>query len=483
MFISGYVVGMSRKLTTNRTFRRACLLLGLTPLLFILTNTTASGKREGEATRFLIAPAIRAEALTKGPDGNLWFAGRDLFPTYENNIGFENKIGRVTPSGEVVEFSLPPMPIEKSGVSAIITGPDANLWFTESGSGKIGRVTTSGGLTEFPLPLAASRPSAIVAGPDGNLWFTEEATDKIGRITPVGVITEFPISPGSGPAGIAVGPDGNLWFTAKKASKIGRVTPAGSVTEYPLPDSGRQPSGITAGPDGNLWFAEEGTPRIGRIAITGSIWEFPLPTKVPAHLISTGPAGDLWFATPTAIGSISPSGHATRPSCLEFCGIPFEALAEGPEGKLWFGAGTTITNGGGGTQLAAAGAPGLIGKFAPPPLTITIGSHAHPVTGSRTTLRLACDGEAASTICTGSLRLTARIRGSQGVKKLTLGHRRYKLISGESRRLGLLLTDRATKLLSRRGSLAVRTTATGRGSGEAVRRIVLHQAGGPEPKR
>lgn len=474
---------MSKKLTTESTFRRACVL-GLIPLLLVLPNAAgASGKREGEATRFPIAPAIRAEALTKGPDGNMWFAGGDLFPTYENNIGFENKIGRVTPSGEVVEFPLPPMPIEKTGVSAITTGPDANLWFTESGSGKIGRMTSSGGLTEFPLPLATSRPSAIVAGSDGNLWFTEEAADKIGRITPVGVITEFPISPGSGPAGIAAGPDGNLWFTAKTAGKIGRVTPAGSVTEYPLPDSGSQPSGITAGPDGKLWFAEEGAPRIGRIATTGSIREFPLPTKVPARLISTGPAGDLWFATPTAIGSISPSGHATRPSCLEFCRIPFSAIAEGPEGELWFGAETAITGGGGGTQLAAAGAPGLIGKFAPPPLTVTIGSRARPVARSRTTLRLACDGEAASTICTGSLRLTARIRDSQGVKKLPLGHRRYKLLSGESRRLGLRLSNRAAKLLSRRGTLAARTIAAGRGGGEAVRRIVLRQAGGPMPKR
>ena len=35
-------------------------------------------------------------------------------------------------------------------------------------------------------------PSFIAGGPDGNLWFTEP-TGKIGRLTPKGALTEFPI--------------------------------------------------------------------------------------------------------------------------------------------------------------------------------------------------------------------------------------------------------------------------------------------------
>jgi hypothetical protein len=48
---------------------------------------------------------------------------------------------------------------------------------------KIGRITTSGTVTEYVIPTANSYPQAIVAGPDGNMWFTEAATNKIGRIT------------------------------------------------------------------------------------------------------------------------------------------------------------------------------------------------------------------------------------------------------------------------------------------------------------
>ena len=46
----------------------------------------------------------------------------------------------------------------------------------------IGKITTSGSITEYELP-ANSKPAGITAGPDGNLWFTDRGTSKVGRIT------------------------------------------------------------------------------------------------------------------------------------------------------------------------------------------------------------------------------------------------------------------------------------------------------------
>ncbi len=40
-----------------------------------------------------------------------------------------------------------------------------------------------GVITEFPVPTASSAPRGIAAGPDVNLWFTEFGVNKIGRIT------------------------------------------------------------------------------------------------------------------------------------------------------------------------------------------------------------------------------------------------------------------------------------------------------------
>src|SRR4051812_16309331 len=63
-----------------------------------------------------------------------------------------------------------------------------------------------GAVTEFAIPTAKSAPLGITRGADGNVWFTESTTNKIGRITPAGVVTEFPIpTPRGVPIGIAAG--------------------------------------------------------------------------------------------------------------------------------------------------------------------------------------------------------------------------------------------------------------------------------------
>ncbi len=60
-------------------------------------------------------------------------------------------------------------------------GSDGNLWFTEHGKNKIGRITTSGSITTYELPTL-SEPLNIVAGP-GGLWFAMHNSDKIGKIS------------------------------------------------------------------------------------------------------------------------------------------------------------------------------------------------------------------------------------------------------------------------------------------------------------
>jgi hypothetical protein len=49
-----------------------------------------------------------------------------------------------------------------------------------------------GVITEFPA-TPHSGLQDITVGPDGNLWFTELGGHRIGRITMAGVITDFPV--------------------------------------------------------------------------------------------------------------------------------------------------------------------------------------------------------------------------------------------------------------------------------------------------
>ncbi len=138
---------------------------------------------------------------------------------------------------------------------------------------KIGRITPSGTITEYSTGLnAAAKPAEIALGPDGNLWFTDEGVTKaIGRITPSGTITEYSTglqaSNGSKPSSIAPGPDGNLWFTDEgTTAAIGRIGTAPPKQTLTVSDTGAgtgevtsSPAGITCGGDCEEEY-EEGTP-------------------------------------------------------------------------------------------------------------------------------------------------------------------------------------------------------------------------------
>jgi virginiamycin B lyase len=65
----------------------------------------------------------------------------------------------------------------------------------------------AGAMTEFPIPTANALPSDIIAGGDGNLWYTESNTSTIARITPSGTTREFSSgSPRTGTSSSATAP-------------------------------------------------------------------------------------------------------------------------------------------------------------------------------------------------------------------------------------------------------------------------------------
>src|SRR4051812_45745561 len=82
--------------------------------------------------------------------------------------------------GTISEFSLKATSFDP--VQGIAKSSDGALWFTEFTENRIGRITTSGAVTEFPVPTPRSHPRWITGGPDGNVWFTEST--RVARITP-----------------------------------------------------------------------------------------------------------------------------------------------------------------------------------------------------------------------------------------------------------------------------------------------------------
>jgi virginiamycin B lyase len=211
--------------------------------------------------------------VATGPHGSVWFI----------DDGHGDRIGQLGPGGRLREFT--------HGLGAhrdlltIRRGPDDRMWVTDQ-DGAIDAVSRSGRIHRYVRGLRrADTPTAIVTGADGNLWFTEHFTRAIGRITPAGHIRLWHTS--GRPASIAAGPDGALWFNTHTG--IGRITLHGHQSAYFVRDSEFiRYDGLAVGPDAKLWFTELSGPtalgsldprRLADLASTAS------PPARPAKLV------------------------------------------------------------------------------------------------------------------------------------------------------------------------------------------------------
>jgi virginiamycin B lyase len=267
--------------------------------------------------------------IALGPDGALWFS--------EAGGG---AIGRISTSGSITNE----YPIANSSPQGIVAGPDNAMWFTDSQNNSIGRISTSGSISEFTLPTANAGPIGIASGSDGNLWFTEAGSNGIGRITTSGSITEFSIpTANTFPEDIAAGSDGALWFIEPNANNIGRITTSGSITEYNVDPVGGSDiiTSITSGPDGALWFLERNNSRIDRMTTSGTITNrFNAGVSNPENL-TTGPDGALWLTTCSSCGASNDIGRVTTSGATTSFSIPTPnafslGITSGPDDALWF---------------------------------------------------------------------------------------------------------------------------------------------------
>lgn len=213
-----------------------------------------------------ITPGSQAYVIATGPDGNLWF-------TEYNGP----RIGRFDVAAQTAtEFG----PL-KAPATSITAGPDGNVWFVESSpytsSSLIGRVTPSGQITEFTTKLVPGTIVAMTTGADGNLWFVKNGFGgpAIGRVDPAtgnstlfntgltGAFTLF--------GGIAAAGDGNVWFTDYSDGLIGRITPSGVISVFGGVLPNIQLNAITAGPKigglDTLWVTDPTAKSIAKVTL------------------------------------------------------------------------------------------------------------------------------------------------------------------------------------------------------------------------
>jgi virginiamycin B lyase len=226
-----------------------------------------------------------------------------------------------------------PLPTAGAQPQDIVEGLDNNIWFTERGASKIGRVVGTT-ITEFPVAAGSTAPDIIVVGPDGALWYTQ--ANGVGRMPPGNPAGATFFSLGmSGPRGIAVGPDGNLWVADATNNRAVRLTTAGAPVGTPIPlPPGFNARGIAKGADGNMWVGNFSTPgSVARITPAGTVTNHPVPAGSPIDLIA-GSDGNIWYAGQgTSVGKVTPGGTATA---FTSKGVDPFGIAVGPDKAIWF---------------------------------------------------------------------------------------------------------------------------------------------------
>jgi virginiamycin B lyase len=219
-------------------------------------------------------PSLNANGaivITVGPDGALWFT----------DSGTGDRIGRITTTGGVTEYAVPG---SDRFLDSLVAGPDGALWYTTLFPAVIGRMTTGGVITaEYPFGTSESGlfPYDLTVGPDGALWFISASVDggdiALGRITTTGIITEYvlPVSLPAGGSSITTGPDNALWIGGGGTATPFGTTPAkfvrvavGSslaVTTMSLP------AGTVGSPYSASLTAQGGTPPYTWSVLFGSL--------------------------------------------------------------------------------------------------------------------------------------------------------------------------------------------------------------------
>ena len=187
-------------------------------------NATGSGifgkiLTDGSFVSFSLSnPSTRIGAFVVGPDGAFWGNGSINGGT----VG----IIRITMEGVASVYPVTGRPdTPNHGFYGFTAGPDNAVWFTAQGDGnqnryvKIAKVNVSdGSITWFDLDHRYDPEGSMedfLAGPDGALWYTvqQNGTGRIGRMTTAGVVTEYQHDAFSSfLPDITFGPDGNLWF-------------------------------------------------------------------------------------------------------------------------------------------------------------------------------------------------------------------------------------------------------------------------------
>ncbi|GAA4737688.1 hypothetical protein GCM10023350_22150 [Nocardioides endophyticus] len=419
-----------------------------------------------------------------------------------------------------------PVPTSEAGVGRIVTAPDGTMWFTEEDANKVGKVTPGGQVTEFAFPAefpGTTRLKDLDVAPDGTIWVLYESGEKLRHIRPDGsTITDWSLDAQGDPVGdsVRVAPNGTAWVVGqfdesivatvtdsggqllpnppecedslgmgvdgsmwcRTSSGLNHLNPAGGGVSYPANNYAAYPYAIAAGPVGSIWFGRyfSGTmftsPDDGEVgyldAATSQVTAYDTGSRTaPADLVQ-GPDGNMWF---TSIGAAAGIGHISaggRGALTAIGGYEPESLTFAKDGAIFATDPTNnviirVTT----DQLQRTNVdPGDGSVFTQPTTRPLVGTVVVPrkpvaVRKGRVPTTVACPKTAVG--CRGTVTLRSVQKGHRPVARAVS----YALKPGKKKTVRLALTKAGTKAVRPGRVTKLRVELTQKGA-KTVRKVV-----------
>ncbi len=249
---------------------------------------------------------------------------------FENGESFIYLFSPAT-STFVFTFSIPTHNAAPRDVGVVSKAGCQQVWFTEPGADRIGRLTYTS-TTEYSFreywvsfSVSDSQPLNLVVDQE-SVWFTEAGGNRIGQLDPAtGQINEFEIpTPNSYPADLAIAADGSIWFTEMAVDQIGHLvvnSPSSyTFTEYStLSLGGGRPYGIVA-VGTSIYFAQTANDQVTRFTPPGqwvNIKGFTPGSPDEPYNLAIDKVGQVW-GTERAGNRISQFKYTTFPIIVPY---------------------------------------------------------------------------------------------------------------------------------------------------------------------
>lgn len=286
-------------------------------------------------------------------------------------------IGDVDGEANVASFKYP---------TGIGLDPTGNMYVSESGNGKVRKITPSGMVSTFAgsgiagsangTGINASFNNLLGLAVDsfGNIYVSDSYNYKIRKITPSNIVSTFAgngiqgVIDGSnttagfyGANGMATDASGNVYVSEYGVMKIRKITPAGTVSTLAgdgstgavdgpgLTASFNTPWGMAVDAAGNVYVADALNYKIRKISTTGEVSTFAgsgastsidgigtLASFYIPYGLAFDSIGNLYVSEAFRIRKITPSGVVTTISELAGVDGSQNALAYDAAGNLYF---------------------------------------------------------------------------------------------------------------------------------------------------